>query len=148
MLALFRNIETGEPQAVSRIFIGQNAKKIERKFLGPVTGAAIMLDPFDEVLAGLHIGAGVETCMTAQQHPRMNFRPTWALGSDAAIAALPVLGGVECLTLIQENDTKNNSSQRACEACALRWDAAGREVRINTPNYGNDLNDAIRGKPS
>ena len=148
MLALFRNIHTGAPQAISRTFLDQDARKIGRKFLGPVGGAAVMLDPFDEVLEGLHIGAGVETCMTARQHPRMNFRPTWALGSDTAIADFPVLGGIDCLTLIQENDTKNNSSQRACDACALRWHAAGREVLINTPNYGNDLNDAIRGKAS
>ena len=80
--------------------------ELERKFFGPITGAAVMLDPFEDVLGGLHIGAGVGTCTTAQQHPRMNFRPTWALGSDNAITTFPVLGGVESLTLIQEMTPK------------------------------------------
>jgi putative DNA primase/helicase len=145
MLAVFRNILTGQPQAISRTFLDQDAKKIGKaKFTGPVKGAAIMLDPFDTVLEGLHVGAGVETVMTGQQ--RKNFRPAWALGSDGAIANFPVLSGVECLTLLQETDD-NGSSQRACEACAMRWHAAGRDVFIDVPKPGfNDINDVIRGK--
>jgi putative DNA primase/helicase len=139
ILTLYRNILTGEPQAVQRTLLDQDARKIGRKFLGPVGGAAVMLDP--EVLAGLHIGEGIETCLAARQ---FDLRPTWALGSTTAIANFPVLSGVECLTLMQENDA-NGASQRACEACALRWHAAGREVIVNTSNYGNDLNDALRG---
>ena len=100
-----------------------------------------MLDPFEDVLEGLHLGEGVETCMTARQ---WGLRPAWALGSKGEIAKFPVLSGVECLTLLQENDPKGHS-QRACEACAARWHAAGREVIINTSNTGNDLNDALRG---
>jgi hypothetical protein len=53
MLALFRNIETDRPQAVSRTFLDRQGRKIGRKFLGPVGGAAIMLDRFDIVL---HVG--------------------------------------------------------------------------------------------
>lgn len=138
MLGLFRNILTGEPQAISRTFLDREGKKLGRKFLGPVAGAAIMLDAFDEVLEGLHAGEGVETCMAARQ---LRLRPCWALGSAPAVAAVPVLGGVECLTLLREND---QASKRACEACAARWHAAGREVFINQPTAGKDLNDAIR----
>ena len=92
LLALFRNIMTGEPQAVSRIFLDRDARKIERKFLGPVNGASVMLDAFENVLEGLHIGAGVETCMTGRQ---LGFTPGWALGSDFAITNFPVLAGIE-----------------------------------------------------
>ena len=138
MLALFRNILTGEPQAVSRTFLDREGKKLGRKFLGPVAGAAVMLDAFDEVLEGLHISEGVETCMAART---FGLRPAWALGSAGAVAAFPVLSGVACLTLLQEND---QASERACEACAARWHAAGREVLINQPIAGKDLNDAIR----
>ena len=74
MLALYRNILTGEPQAISRIYLDQGARKIDRRFLDPVKGAAVMLDPFDAVIEGLHIGEGVETCMTARE--RRNFKPT------------------------------------------------------------------------
>ena len=77
MLALFRNILTGEPQAVSRTFLDREGKKLGRKFLGPVACAAVMLDAFDEVLEGLHIGEGVETCTAAR---RLGLRPAWALG--------------------------------------------------------------------
>lgn len=139
MLALFRNILTGEPQAVSRTFLDREGKKLGRKFLGPVWGAAVMLDAFDEVLGGLHAGEGVETCMAARQ---LGLRPCWALGSAPAVAAFPVLGGVECLTLLRESD---QASERACEACAMRWLTAGREVILNEPIGGKDLNDAIRG---
>ena len=139
MLALYRSIANGEPQAVQLTFINRTAlERTGRKFTGPSKGAACMLDPFENVVEGLHVGAGVETAMTARQ---WDLRPTWALGSDGAIASFPVLSGVEAITLIQENDA---SSIRACEDCAARWHAAGREVIINTPNYGNDLNDAIR----
>ena len=132
ILALFRNVLTGEPQAISRTFLDREGRKIERKFLGPVSGAAIMLDPFDFVTTGLHVGEGVETCMTARQ---FNLRPVWALGSAAAVAAFPILGGVECLTLLKEAD---DASERAVGACASRWHAAGREVFINQPTRGKD----------
>ena len=137
-VALFRNISTGEPQAVSRTYLDANACKTERKFLGPVGGAAIMLDPFDCVTHGLHIAEGIETAQSARQ---LGLRPTWALGSAGSIASLPVLGGVECLTLLAENDP---ASERAVVTVGERWHAAGRFVLINRPLKGNDLNDAIR----
>jgi hypothetical protein len=90
MVALFRNIETDEPQAVSRTYLSPEATKTERWFIGPVGGAAIKLDADETVLAGLHVGEGIETCMTARQYERR--RPTWALGSAGALAAFPVLG--------------------------------------------------------
>ena len=138
LLALFRSIATGEPQAISRIFLDHDAHKTGRQFFGPVAGAAVMLDGFDEVTAGLHICEGVETGMAARQ---FDLKPTWALGSAGAIAAFPLLGGVECLILLQEND---EASARACGACAARWHAAGREVEILiTPKAGKDINDII-----
>jgi hypothetical protein len=138
MLALFRNAMTGEPQAISRTFFDREGKKVGRKFLGPALGAAVMLDPFEFVTTGLHVGEGVETCMAARQ---FNLRPVWALGSAAAVAAFPILGGVECLTLLEEVD---DASARACAACAARWHAAGSEVFINRPTSGKDLNDGMK----
>jgi putative DNA primase/helicase len=66
MVALFRNIETDEPQAISRTFLDGDAHKIERKFMGPTKGAAIKLDHNPEVLGGLNIGEGIETCLAAR----------------------------------------------------------------------------------
>jgi putative DNA primase/helicase len=138
MLALFRNIATNEPQAVSRTFLDGEARKIERKFLGPVGGAAIKLDSDEDVLGGLHIGEGVETCLAGRQ---VGLRPSWALGSASAIAAFPVLTGVECLSLLREHDDAN---RRAADACAARWAASGRDVYNIQPIGGGDLNDSIR----
>jgi hypothetical protein len=138
MIALFRNISTNAPQAVSRTLLDRKGKKLGRKFLGPVGGAAIKLDADDTVLGGLHVGEGVETCLAAR---KLGLRPTWALGSAGAIAALPVLSLIEALTLLAEQD---DASARAVEACASRWHIAKREVFINRANSGKDLNDALQ----
>jgi putative DNA primase/helicase len=140
MVALFRNFVTAAPQAVSRTYLDSEARKIDRKFLGPTKGAAIKLDCDGEVTTGLHIAEGVETAMAGRQ---LGLRPAWALGSAGAVAAFPVLDGIECLTLLAEND---DASRRAVETFAARWHAAGREVIVNEPIGGKDLNDAIRGR--
>jgi putative DNA primase/helicase len=85
----------------------------------------------------LHVGEGVETCMAARQ---LGLRPTWALGSAGAVAAFPVLGRIECLTLLAEHCEVNT---RAVKQCADRWYEAGREVIIIEPKRGKDLNDAL-----
>jgi hypothetical protein len=137
MLALFRNILTGEPQAISRIFLDREGRKIKRRFLGPVALAAVMLDPFEEVLSGLHVSEGVETGMAARQ---LGLRPTWALGDACSIERLPLLGGVECLTILAERCAEN---ARAVEVCGTRWHAAEREVLVIHSIRGKDLNDAL-----
>ena len=137
MVALFRNIESGEPQAVSCTFLNAQAQKIERKFRGPVAGAAIMLDPFDSVTTGLFISEGVESAMAARQ---ISLRPTWALGSAGAIGRFPPLNGIGTLSILRENDAANET---AADSCAERWLGAGREVRDIWPKRGNDINDAL-----
>jgi putative DNA primase/helicase len=139
MLALFRNIASNEPQALSRTFLDHEARKIERRFVGPTKSAAIKLDADEDVLGGLHIGEGIETCMAARM---LGLRPAWALGSAGAIAAFPVLSGVECLSLLREHDDAN---KRAADACAAGWAAAGREVFNILPRAGKDINDSIKG---
>jgi hypothetical protein len=138
MIALFRNIVTNAPQAISRTLLDAEGRKLERKFLGPVGGAAIKLDVDEEVLSGLHIGEGVETCMAARM---LGLKPVWALGSAGAIASFPIVNGIECLTILEEHD---DASKRAVEACARRWHATGREVIVNEPLGGKDLNDSLR----
>ena len=103
MVCLMRSVANGEPQAASLTFLVGDATKTSRIFIGPTRCAAVMLDPFDEVLGGLHIGEGVETCMTAAR--RYDLRPCWALGCAGAVAGFPVLGGVECLTLCKRTTT-------------------------------------------
>jgi putative DNA primase/helicase len=139
MIALFRNIATDEPQAVSRTFLDRYGRKRDRQFLGPVGRAAIKLDADDAVTGGLHIGEGIETCLSARQ---LGLKPTWALGSKGEIAKLPALSGIECLTILAEPD-----AAKEVQECRERWNASGREVRIVRPKIGKgkDLNDAILG---
>ncbi|RBP18159.1 Toprim domain-containing protein [Roseiarcus fermentans] len=152
LMALFRSIATDEPQAIMRLFFDAQGRPFviidpdtgketkDRRFLGPVGGAAIKLDPNADVLGGLFVGEGIETSMTARVlDPPL--KPTWALGSNGAIARLPVLPGVEVLSIIRERDEANRA---AAEVCGSRWLAAGREVFDVWPNRGNDVNDAIR----
>lgn len=142
LLALLRNIHSGEPQAITRIFLDREGQKLGRKFLGPVRGAAIMLDPPENVLHGLHVGEGIETCMAGRQ---MGFMPTWALGSAGAIEAFPVLAGIDAITIFAETDD-SGSSARAIERVGARCHAAGCEVFAVEPLVGGDLNDAIFGR--
>ncbi len=139
MVALFHDIRTDEPRAVSRTFLDSEGRKLGRKFLGPVGGGAIKLDSDEGVLGGLHIGEGVETSMSARQ---LGLRPAWALGSKGAIRSFPIVNGIEALTILAEPD-----AAAEVEACAARWHAAGREVLINRAIGGKDLNDTLGGKP-
>jgi Toprim domain len=140
MVALFRNIETNAPQAISRTFLDNEGRKLGRKFLGPVGGAAIKLDPDENVLGGLHVGEGLETCMAARQ---LGLRPTWALGSAGAVAAFPVLGGIEAINVIVDHDD-NGAGEKAAREVEARWRAAGREVNLIRSDTPGDLNDALK----
>lgn len=138
MIAAMRSIAGDEITAIHRTQLSYGGKKLARRMLGIVAGAGIKLDPDDAVEGGLHIGEGIESCLSARQ---LGLRPTWALGSSGAIAAFPVLGGVECLTILAEHDS---ASAKAVEACGGRWHGPGREVLINKAIGGKDLNEVLR----
>lgn len=140
MVALFRDIRTDAPCGIHRTFYDPEGRKLGRKMLGRAAGAAIKLDADEDVLEGLTIGEGIETCLAARQ---LGFKPCWALGSAGAIAAFPVLPGIEALTLLLEDD-KLGANARAAETCAARWLDAGREVFTVRPLDGGDVNDALR----
>ena len=131
-----RDISTDQPCGVHRTYLGRDGGKIGRKMLGRAKGAAIKLDPDDDVMLALHIGEGIETCLSARQK---GFRPTWALGSAGAIAGFPVLAGIEAITIFAEHDD-SGANRRAVDQCARRYLAAGCEVWVIDPPRG-DLND-------
>jgi putative DNA primase/helicase len=140
MIAAMRAIEGDQIVAIHRTRLASDgSKRLERRMFGFCSGAAIKLDEDEAVGSGLHIGEGIETCLTARQ---LGLRPVWALGSTSFISIFPVLSGVSNLTILAEN---NEASSRAMGACAIRWHSSGREVLINRPTCGDDLNDAIRG---
>ncbi len=139
MVAAMRQVEGDAITGIHRTRLTFEGVKVDRKMLGQTSGSAIKIDPDDAVTIGLAIGEGIETVLAARG---LGFQPAWAVASAGAIAVFPVLPGVECLTLLAENDPTN---AKAVEACARRWHAAGREVIVIEPRIGSDLNDAIRG---
>jgi putative DNA primase/helicase len=140
MLALFRDVRTNEPCGIHRTFLDRAGNKLDRKMLGRARDAAIKLDADETVTLGLHIGEGIETCLTAWL---TGFRPVWALGSAGAIAAFPVLAGIEAITVLGEVGD-GGTNHRAAQTCAARWIEAGREALIVVPQVGGDLNDVWR----
>jgi putative DNA primase/helicase len=138
MLCLFRDIRTNEPCGIHRTFLDGRGRKLDRKMLGRASGAAIKLDADENVMMGLHIGEGVETCITATM---AGLRPVWALGSAASIAAFPVLSGIDAVTVLGETDD-NGANERAVQSCATRWKEAERDALVATPIVGGDFNDA------
>ena len=139
MMAAMRGVVEDRITAVHRARLADNGTKLGRKMIGPVRGTAVKLDPDDAVTVGLAVGEGIETVLAARM---LGFKPAWAMTSAGAVAALPVLPGVEALTLLAENDL---TSARAVESCAARWHAAGREVTIIEPTRGSDMADLIGG---
>jgi hypothetical protein len=141
LLALMRDVRTNEPRAIQRTAINESGDKIGRMMLGPKTGTAIKLTADEDIAMGLAIGEGLETVLSAMQ---MGFRPAWALGDANNLSAFPVLSGIECLTILIDND-KTGTGQRCALECSDRWTAAGHEVLHALPNHiGDDFNDVLR----
>lgn len=145
MVALFRAIESNEPTAIHRTALTPDGRKIDRKALGPIAGAAIKLSAEEDVTIGLHIGEGIETTLAAMS---MGFRPAWALGHAGGIAKFPVLPGIETLTIIVDHDHPDSNGRQAgheaARDCGQRWIEAGREVFNVVPHLmGTDMADVL-----
>jgi putative DNA primase/helicase len=140
MLTAFRLIQSDRLIAVHRTLLSLDGKKIDRRMLGPVAGAAIKIDVDEDVELGLAVGEGFETCLAARQ---LGFRPVWALGSAGAIANFPILSGINALTIFAETDD-TGANARAVRACGNRWAATDREVLVAMPRLGGDMNGALQ----
>lgn len=143
MVAAIRCIRTDVVLGVHRTALTPKGEKLGRKVFGSATAAAIKLDADEDVASGLVVGEGIETCLAARQ---IGFVPVWSLISAGNIGALPVLDGIEAVTVLAEIDTPpHRPSAAACEQIGTRWHAAGRSVDIVTPRIGKDMNDVLRG---
>lgn len=148
MVALVRNIETDEPQAVHRTALttgdpfGLPPDRIGRLSLGPVAGGAVKLSLDGDVTTGLLIGEGIETTLSASL--ALNFRPCWSVLSRSGIAKFPILAGIQGITIAVDNDDSGDG-QRDAAKLAERLEAAGVEARRAYSKIGKDFNDAIRG---
>jgi putative DNA primase/helicase len=142
MVALVRNIQTDEPQAVHRtaLKLGPKPERIERMSFGPVAGGAIKLSVDGDVTTGLLIGEGIETVLSASLI--LKFRPAWSVISKSGIAGFPALSGIECVTIATDNE---EGGRRAAAELVERLSAADVDAFTAHSAIGNDFNDAIRG---
>ncbi|MCJ2092208.1 toprim domain-containing protein [Methylobacterium sp. J-072] len=144
MIALVRSIASDAPQAIHRTGLSLGGEKIEvngkdRLALGPLAGGAVKLTADAEVSTCLGVGEGIESVLSLQQLPEFGASPAWALLNTAGVSGFPALSGIECLWLAVDHDP---AGERAADACAERWRAAGREVfRVKARAAGADLND-------
>jgi putative DNA primase/helicase len=141
MVAAFHSIETGEVVAIHRTALTPEGAKINRLTLGPMGGAAIKLSRLDPERGCLAIGEGIESTLAGLA---MGFSPAWAMGSAGNIVKLPVLPGVDTLTILGERDGGANA--KAVQQVGSAWSDAGREVLLAMPKagFGDDANDAWR----
>jgi hypothetical protein len=113
----------------------------------PSRGVVRLCDDGDVTL-GLALGEGIETSLAAAT----GFGPNvWACLSAGSMAAIPVLAGIEALTIIADHDAPDRHGRRAGEAAAAelgrRWRDADREVRIwVAPAEGIDLADIAQAE--
>jgi putative DNA primase/helicase len=141
MVAIMRDIRNNEPRAIYRTALTPTAEKIGRMALGPKTGAAVKLSSDEDVTQGLAVGEGVETVLSAM---RLGFCPAWALGDAGNVRDFPLLSGIDCISIIVDND-ENGTGQRAALECSRRWTEAGREVfRVIPDRCGDDMNELIQ----
>lgn len=140
LVALVTDAVTGAPLTLHRTWIRADGTKAPfdppRMLLGQhrKQGGVVRLWPDEAVTEGLGIAEGIETALSLAHA----FTPVWALIDAGNMAALPVLEGVEALTIAADHDEAGIS---AAWACGSRWAAAGAEVRIVMPTKARaDLN--------
>lgn len=141
LVALVRDIITGEATGIHRTALTPDGGKLGRKVLGPKSGGAIKLSSESLITTELTIAEGIETALSAVM---FGYRPTWSVVDAGGIKSFPVLPHIERLTIIVDND-ESGAGQKATAECRARWEAAGRRVRtVMPPTVGHDLNDVLQ----
>ena len=143
LVALIRDIITGEPVGIHRTALSADGSKIGRKVLGPKGGGAIKLSGEQLITTELTIGEGIETTLSAMM---LGYRPAWSVIDAGGVSKFPVLFRIERLTVIVDNDVSGAGQKAAAETRAA-WEAAGLRVRtVMSSTPGEDLNDVLRSR--
>jgi hypothetical protein len=139
MLARITDAVTNEPLSLHFTKLHPDGTKIERRMLaGHVKrGGVIRLWADHDVAYGLGIAEGIETALSAAHA----FRPMWSCIDAGNLACLPVLPGIEALSIYADNDAAGID---AAQQCARRWLSAGRDVAVYTPDVAGDVNDILQ----
>jgi hypothetical protein len=148
MLALFRDALTDEPTGIHRTYVtSAMGGEAERMALGRISGSAIKLWPLTNNNNNhLAIGEGIETVLAAVKLGIAE-PPAWAATVANNLSRLPVIPGVDRLTILADND-ESKTGERDARALRRAWMTRGRQVRIRMPADGGvDFNDLVRRRP-
>jgi putative DNA primase/helicase len=111
---------------VLRTFLlNADGTKREKKMIGRM--GIIRLSPDDDVITGIGIAEGIEDGLAVLVN---SWSPVWAATCCWSIARLPVLKGIESITIFADADKPGLD---AAQTCCERWREAGREARIVAP---------------
>jgi len=145
MLALVVDAITGEPLTIHRTRLGADARKVADGMPAKLLlrghqkrGGVVRL--VERHGAELGLAEGIETALAVIA---CGFSPCWSTLDAGNLATMPVLPGVDLVTVFADFDA---AGLRAATACVERWRAAGRGAAVVTPSEpGTDWNDAITG---
>jgi putative DNA primase/helicase len=125
VVALMTDPSTAKPTGIHRTFLAPDGSKIERKMLGKQGVVRRCTD--DAVTMGLGLAEGIEDGLAIMLS---GWTPIWSATTAGAIKRLPVLSGIEALTIFADADS---AGMKAANNCARRWREVGREVAILPP---------------
>jgi putative DNA primase/helicase len=125
VVALMTDPATGEAIGIHRTFLDGAGRKLDRRMLG--RQGVIRLCSDDAITNGLGVAEGIEDALAVLLS---GWSPVWAATSAGAVARLPVLAGIDSITVFADAD---ESGLRVAETCCDRWGAAGREAHIAVP---------------
>jgi putative DNA primase/helicase len=140
MIALMRDIVTGEPTGIHRTALEDDgsAKRSlppdtpTKMMMGRCKRAAVMLSPSSHYLG---IAEGIETALSAQ---RRFGTPVWACLSAGGIAGFPAINGLNHLTIFADHDAVGI---KAAKTCAARYKDRSMNGEIKYPPVlGTDWN--------
>jgi hypothetical protein len=145
LVALLTDAVDGTPRTLHRTWITASGTKPAqadppRMLLGGhrKAGAVCRLWPDEAVTYGLGVGEGIESTLSLA----LAYQPVWSAIDAANLSALPVLAGIECITVAADHDPAGIAAAREC---VKRWRAAGRTARIvMADRFGDDLNDETK----
>lgn len=140
LVGLVTHAETGEMLSLHRTWITSSGKaqvSPNRMLAGghPTKYGVIRLFPDEYVTTGLGVAEGIETALSLAHE----MQPVWAAISAGNMGCLPVLKGIEYLTVGVDSDS---AGRKATDELSRRWYSAGIRVRHVVVPYG-DLNDHL-----
>lgn len=145
LVALVISTQSGQPAAIHRTYLrrdGTGKANVDpaKVSKGPIRAGAIMLHA-PEAGRPLVIGEGIETSLSAG---RLIGAPAWSAIAAGNLRRITPPREVREIIIAADPD---ETGQREAWAAARLWEAAGRVVRVATPDTtGRDFNDLWRAR--